>query len=205
MLEGITAGFILSLTLFPGTVWLAKVGMHGSLRQVCAVGWGFAFSQWLWLMFAIPGLMMMSRHLEFVRAGIHAFAAFVLVYMAWKMFRSSRVATLAIPEPLPPTGRLMRNAFTRALAMPMRLPAAMAILLATGVFVNHKPSWDVLPPILLGATIGIVWWWGQFTFLSALFAKKVPEWITLKSLNKIRPFCAVLYLFLAGISLLLIG
>jgi hypothetical protein len=38
MLEGITVGFILSLTLFPGTVWLIKVGIGGTKGQVLAVG-----------------------------------------------------------------------------------------------------------------------------------------------------------------------
>lgn len=205
MLEGITAGFILSLTLFPGTVWLVKVGRHGSTAQTCAVGVAFALSQWLWLLVSVPGLMMMTKHLSFVRIGMHVFAAFVLLYMGWKLFRSAKVESLAIHEPLPGMRRLARNAFTRALAMPMRLPVAMAILLATGVYVNHAPSRESVLPILIGATIGILWWWGQFSFLSALFAKRVPEWITLKSLNKIRPFCGCLYVFLACISLLLVG
>ena len=79
MLEGITAGFILSLALFPGTVWLAKVGANGTKRQVCAVGLAFALSQLIWLFVSVPGLMMMSRHLSFLRLGMHVFAAFVLV------------------------------------------------------------------------------------------------------------------------------
>ena len=45
MIEGITAGLILSLALFPGTVWLAKVGVVGTKRQVFAVGLAFALSQ----------------------------------------------------------------------------------------------------------------------------------------------------------------
>ncbi len=57
MLEGITAGFILSLALFPGTVWLAKGGVAGTKRQVFAVGLAFALSQMVWLSVAIPGLM----------------------------------------------------------------------------------------------------------------------------------------------------
>ena len=87
----------------------------------------------------------------------------------------------------------------------MRLPTAMAVLLATGVYVNHPPTWQVVPTIILGALIGVGWWWGQFTFLSAFFAKRVSERITMKSLNKIRPFCAVLFCFLGVIALLLVG
>jgi hypothetical protein len=105
-----------------------------------------------------------------------------------------------------PSGRvLFGNAFNRALAMPMRLPTAMAVLLATGVYINHPPTWEAVFPVSLGAVIGVVWWWGQFSFLSAFFAKRVPQRITLRSLNKIRPFCGVLYCFLAGIVLFLGG
>lgn len=205
MLEGITAGFILSLALFPGTVWLAKVGVVGTKRQVLAVGLAFALSQIIWLFVAIPGLMMMSKHLSFLRVGMHLFAVFVLGYMAVKFFRTRRVEVLNDAGALPAPMVLFRNAFNRALAMPMRLPTAMAVLLATGVYVNHTPTWQVVPSILLGGLIGISWWWGQFTFLSAFFAKRVPERITMKSLNKIRPFCAVLFCFLSLIALLLAG
>ncbi len=205
MLEGITTGFILSLVLFPGTVWLAKVGVVGTKRQVFAVGLAFALSQLVWLSVAIPGLMMMSKHLAFMRVGMHLFAAFVLGYMAVKFFRTCRVQVLDDAGPLPSSMVLFRNAFNRSLAMPMRLPTAMAVLLATGVYVNHPPTWQVVPTIILGALIGVGWWWGQFTFLSAFFAKRVSERITMKSLNKIRPFCAVLFCFLGVIALLLVG
>lgn len=205
MLEGITAGFILSLTLFPGTVWLAKVGVAGARVQVLAVGLAFALSQLLWLVVAIPGLLMMMTHLSFLRTAMHWFAAFVLGYMAIKFFRTRRVDVLDDVDALPPARVLFRNAFNRALAMPMRLPTAMAVLMATGVYINHAPTWMNALPVLLGAVIGVAWWWGQFSFLSAFFAKRVPPDITLRSLNKIRPFCGVLYCFLAGIVLFLGG
>ncbi|CAA6676614.1 MULTISPECIES: hypothetical protein [unclassified Lentimonas] len=205
MLEGITAGFILSLVLFPGTVWLAKVGAIGTKRQVCAVGLGFALSQLIWLFVSVPGLMMMSRHLSFLRLGMHVFAVFVLGYMAVKFFRTRRVEMLDDTGDLPSATMLFRIAFNRALAMPMRLPTAMAVLLATGVYVTHPPSWQLVPSVMLGGLIGVSWWWGQMTFLSIFFAKRVPDHYTLKSLNKIRPFCGVLFCFLGLIALFLAG
>jgi len=205
MLEGITAGFILSLALFPGTVWLAKVGANGTKRQVCAVGLAFALSQLIWLFVSVPGLMMMSRHLSFLRLGMHVFAAFVLGYMAVKFFRTRRVEVLDDAGELPTPMVLFRTAFNRALAMPMRLPTAMAVLLATGVYVTNPPSWQLVPSVMFGGLIGVGWWWGQMAFLSIVFAKRVPAYYTLKSLNKIRPFCAVLFCFLCFIALLLAG
>ena len=203
MLEGITAGFILSLALFPGTVWLAKIGAAGTVRQVCAVGLAFALSQLIWLSVSVPGLMMMSKHLSFLRLGMHVFAVFVLGYMAVKFFRTRRVEVLDDVGDLPAARVLFRTAFNRALAMPMRLPTAMAVLLATGVYVSHPPSWSLVPAVLLGGVIGVAWWWGQMTFLSVVFAKRVPSYYTLKSLNKIRPFCGVLFCLLGVIALLL--
>ncbi|MGJ8654044.1 MAG: LysE family transporter [Opitutaceae bacterium] len=203
MLEGITTGLIMSLTLFPGAVWLAKVGIAGGLRQTIAVGLGLWLSQLAWLMFAIPGLMMMYKHLHFMHAGMHLFAAFVLVYMALKFFRTKRVEQLDDVEGLPSSLTLFRTTFNQSFSMPMRLPAAMAILLATGTYINHDPIWGVVPSIALGALIGVTWWWGQFTFLAIFFAKRVSYPITIKSLNKLRPFCAATCLCLAVVSVLL--
>lgn len=201
MLEGITAGFILSLTLFPGTVWLAKVGVSGRVSQVVAVGLGFWFAQFIWMIVAVPGLMMMSRHLSFAKVGMHVFAAFVLAYMGFKFMRGRRADSLAVASELPAATTLFRNALNRSMAMPLRLPAAMAILLSTGVYINNQAVWPVVPFVLLGALIGVSWWWGQFTFLAVFFAKRVPERITLKSLNKIPPFCGVLCFGLALVVL----
>jgi threonine/homoserine/homoserine lactone efflux protein len=203
MLEGITAGFILSLTLFPGTVWLAKVGVAGRADQVLGVGLGFACAQMIWLLFAVPGLMMMVRQLHFASVAMYLFAAFVLTYMGIKFIRTKKAERLDDVPELPGAGTLFRNALKQSLAMPMRLPAAMVILLATGVFVNHQPSWEVLPSIIFGTFVGIAWWWGQFMFLAIIFAKRVPYHITLRSLNKIRPLCAVICLSMAGISVFL--
>jgi threonine/homoserine/homoserine lactone efflux protein len=203
MLEGITAGFIFSLTLFPGTVWLAKVGVVGTKQQVAAVGFAFWLSHFFWLFIAVPGLMMMYAHLPFVRLGMHLFAAFVLVYMAFKFFRSKRVERIDDAIELTRPWVMFNTALNQSLAMPMRLPAAMAILLATGVYINNTPDWATVPSVLLGALIGVTWWWGQFTLLAAFFAKRVSHPITIKSLNKIRPFCAALCLCLSGIVLFL--
>lgn len=203
MLEGITAGFILSLTLFPGTVWLARVGVSGRASQVLAVACGFWLSQLIWLSVAIPGLMMMCRHLGFISEVMYLFASFVLAYMGVKFLRTRRAEVLRHDERLPPPASMFRNALNRSLAMPLRLPAAITILLATGVYLNHEPVWESLPPIFLGALIGVSWWWGKIALLSIFFARRVPERITLKSLNKIRPFCGLLCFSLAAIVLFL--
>jgi len=203
MLEGITAGFIFSLILFPGTVWLVRVGFAGRWGDVLAVGGGFWLAQFIWLVIAVPGLMLMTRQLAALTEGMHVFASFVLAYMALKFIRTRRAEALGGVGQLPSPRALFHNAFNRSLAMPLRLPAAMAILLATGAFINNPPTWEVVPEVLFGALIGVSWWWGQFTFLSLVFAKRVPETITLRSLNKIRPFCAVLFFALAVIVLYL--
>ena len=199
MLEGITAGFIFSLILFPGTVWLAKVGVCGRSGQVVAVGLAFWSSSLFWLLIAAPGLMMMVANLSFIRFGMHLFAAMVLVYVGIKYFRTRRVERVDDAVSLPPASELFKNALIQSIAMPMRLPAAMSVLLATGVYINHPPVAASLPPILLGIVIGLSWWWGQFTLLAFFFAKRVPQGVTVKSLNKIRPFCGVLCLCLAMI------
>lgn len=204
MLEGITAGFILSLILYPGTVWLAKVGVCGRPGQIVAVGVAFWLSSLFWLFIAAPGLMMMYANLSFIRFGMHLFAAMVLFYIGLKYFRTRKVIRIDDIAALPPASRLFKDAFVQSIAMPMRLPAAMAVLLATGVYINHPPEASSLPAVLAGSVVGLTWWWGQFVFLALVFAKRVPQHVTIKSLNKIRPFCAVLCLCLSGIVVLFV-
>ena len=205
MLEGVAAGFILSLILFPATVWLVKVGLAGTIRQALVVALGFALSQFLWLLVAIPGLSMMLKHLAPMRPAMHLFATFVLAYMAFRTIRGNRVESLDDAGELPSLRVLFRNAFNRALAIPMRLPTAMSVLLATGVYVNNPNDWETAPGIVLGSMIGVSWWWGQIFLLTVLFGKRVSQPVTIKSLNKIRPFSAILLATMGIISLLMIG
>ncbi|MEM8867156.1 MAG: hypothetical protein AAGC73_02705 [Verrucomicrobiota bacterium] len=197
MLQGITAGFILSLALFPGSLWLVKVAYNGKPSQCLTLGWAFALSQFLWLVVGVPGLMMMLKYLSFAHMAMHWIAAFVLGYMSYKFFRSKRAENLDELLELPGLWRLFYNAFSRSLAMPMRLPATVAVLLATGAYVSHPLNVTSVFSILIGCLIGILWWWGQLSLIGVFFVKRIPEAITLKSINKARPFCGVLFLCLA--------
>ncbi|MEM7790037.1 MAG: hypothetical protein AAF546_01435 [Verrucomicrobiota bacterium] len=201
MLQGITAGFILSLALFPGSIWLIKVGYNGRAAQCITLGVAFGLSQFIWLIVAVPGLMMMIKYLGFAYFAMHLFAAFVLAFMSYKFFRSRRAETLTDSSEIPVIPILFRNALSRSLAMPMRLPAAVAVLLATGAFVDHSVSMTTVYSVLIGALIGVFWWWGQLTFLAVFFVKRIPEAITLKSINKARPFCGVVFICLAIMAL----
>ncbi len=203
LLEGIAAGCILSLTLFPGTVWVAKVGVCGSARQVLAVSSGFALSNLIWMCVAVAGLRVMLTNLHPIRPLMYLFAAGNLGYLAYKFLRTPKAVSLSDASELPSAGVLFQNAFVRSLAMPMRLPLAMSLVLAAMVFVNHPQSYETVAWAIVGGLVGIIYWWGQLAFLAGLFAKKVPEEVTLKSINKIRPFGVVLFVLLAIIAALL--
>lgn len=197
MLEGLTSGFILSLSLFPGTVWVARLGVVGERRHVMAACLGFGLSQWIWLCVSVPGLMMMLVNLHFVVTGMYWFAALNLAYMSVKFFRTPRAQDLEdVPAPSS-SWSIFQHAFVQSLAMPMRLPIAMALILSTGTFINNPPVLESLLGILLGCLLGTLAWWGQLGVLLALFAKSVPVPVTLKSINKIRPLCACIYMVLA--------
>jgi threonine/homoserine/homoserine lactone efflux protein len=205
MLEGIAAGFILSLGLFPGTVWLVKLGYTGAKSRVFAAAGAVALSQLVWLAVAISGVLLMTARLASLRIAMHGFAAFVLGYIAIKLMRTRRVEVLDDAGELPAVAALFHCTFNRALAMPLRLPTAMAVVLATGLTENHPSSWSTVALTLLGALVGVCGWWVQIALLSAWFVPRVPEPVTLKSLNKIRPFCGVLYGVLSLIALLLLA
>ncbi|MGB0416900.1 MAG: hypothetical protein ACPGKS_08630, partial [Coraliomargarita sp.] len=170
MLEGITSGFILSLSLFPGTVWVARLGVVGRKGQVVAACLGFGLSQFIWLCVSVPGLMMMLVNLHFAVTGMYWFASLNLAYMGFKFLGTARAKQLD-DVPVPQSSwQIFRGAFVQSLAMPMRLPIAMALILATGTFVNNPPVFESLPGILFGTLLGTVWWWGQLGVLAVLFA-----------------------------------
>ena len=100
-LEGIAVGCILSLALFPGTVWVAKVGVCGSARQVIAVSTGFALSQLLWLCVALPGLRLMLENLYPIRSAMYLFASGSLVYVGYKFVRTPKARCLSDAGVLP--------------------------------------------------------------------------------------------------------
>lgn len=204
MLEGLTSGFILSIALFPGVIWVARLGMAGSPARTLAAAGGFALAQFLWIAFALPGLLLMLKNLHFMRGAMYVFAAVNLVYLAVKYFRIPRVVSLSGGELSIGAFEVFRGSLVRSLAMPMRLPAAMAVLLATGLFRNNPVAPSTLAPAMLGAAAGVLWWWGKIALLSVFFARKVPEAVTLKSLNKLRSFSGVVFAVLA-LSALLIG
>lgn len=197
MIEGLTSAFILSLSLFPGTVWVVRLGVVGRPAQVIAACLGFGLSQFLWILVSVPGLMMMLKNLHFVVNGMYWFAALNLAYMSYKFARTKRAEQLEDVNTEIAAWQVFRNGFVQALAMPMRLPLAMALVLSTGTFMNNPPIVESIPGILIGAMLGTLWWWGQLGFLAVLFAKKVPVPVTLKSINKIRPLCVCIYAVLA--------
>ena len=204
MIEGIAAGLIYSLTLYPGMVWLTKVGLAGNRRQVAAVGLAFWLSHIVWLLISSCAVLLMIRNLSFLKMGIHIFAAFVLLYMARKFFLSRRVETLRDPHALPGSGKLFWSAFKQSFAMPLRLPAAVAITTATGVG-GQELTVHSLSLLFFGIFLGITWWWGKFTLIGIFFVRRVERPTTIRSLNRLRTFCAYLSVALAGVSLIMIG
>ena len=66
----------------------------------------------------------------------------------------------------------------------VRLPIAMAVLLGRRVYAYHPPSWLVVPSCYAWCVARCRLVDGQFIFLSAYFAKRVAERMSIKSLKK---------------------
>jgi hypothetical protein len=70
-----------------------------------------------------------------------------------------------------PSVGLLQHTFNRALAMPLRLPTATAMLMAMGVVPITRRAGRSCLAVALGAMLGVGWWWWQFSFLTAFFCK----------------------------------
>ena len=113
------------------------------------------------------------------------FSAGVLAYLCTTVFGAARIRDLSYAGPLRSGVEIMRHTFMAALTMPMRLPGYIALIIAMNL---HLRQHDLAYSVVLGTGIGIgsFAWWGYFALLAAVFGDRVPEPISVRSMNKLR-------------------
>ena len=178
-------GLILSVTMVPGAVWCVQMTLHRG--WVCGVtaGAGIALAQMIWatvaalMVFSLAGF---SNAFDWV---FRVVAASILLYMCATVYGAPPIQTLRYEGPVRGAMGVFRKTFGIALTMPMRLPGYVAIIIAVSL---HLRRHDLGNAALLGmgAGLGSMAWWLYFSALAALFGHRVPEPITLRSMNKLR-------------------
>ncbi len=200
-LLGLKAGFIIAVTLLPGAIRIAKLGAHGQRAGVLVVSLALLLGQAFWFLVGGAGIFLMLESLPVAGTFLEGFSAFVLSFIAYRYLGAPRAQSLA----LEPTGSL-RSIFVltliRGIAMPIRLPLTIAVFVAVGTHLRYPGDFRLLPDLWAGAVVGAAFWWVQLALLAVVFAPRVPESITLRSLNRLRPFSAGIFFLLACLNLL---
>lgn len=127
-------------------------------------------------------------------------AAVFLAWMALKTLKAAPLRQLAFQDGS--RGKsIWADSFRRSLFMPHRLPLWICLLLSTGVHLRG-PGLEAVPPFVVGAVVGQLGWHLHFIVVAALFGGRVPEPISLRSLNKLRSLAGIV---IGGLALLLLA
>jgi threonine/homoserine/homoserine lactone efflux protein len=125
-----------------------------------------------------------------------------ITFLAWVAFKSARALPvralrLVIDGSTP---GIFRDSFLRSLTMPWRLPIWAALIVVMSVHLRG-PGWEAAIQFSMGALIGQLAWFLHFNVIAGLFGHRVPEHITLHSMNKFRILATIVPVGLALVCL----
>lgn len=197
--KGIVLGFIYSVTLVSGTVWCAQVTIQRGFRAGLAAGAAVALAQGLLggaAVLALYGLTLLPLDLG---TSLRLLAVVVFLYMSGKMFMAPKATTISTPLTDTEPSQFFTTTFALAITMPMRLGGFLAFTIASGIPMKELSPVSVL---LLANLIGFgsLVWFGYIVLLARIFGNRVPEHITLRSLNKLNGLSGVVFLLVALIA-----
>ncbi len=192
---GIVLGIVFSVATFAGAVWCVQI----TLKRGYGAGFGIALAQGFWAVVAVNILFAADQYSFRFDWLFRMGAALVLFYMGLTAVAAERATTLDYEGPLRKGGAVFRHTFSTALGMPLRLFGYLSYFVATGLHLfPHFRGYTFQDTLLLGTgvAIGSLCWWIYLALLAALFGRRVPEPITLKSMNKLRGLAGIVYFLL---------
>lgn len=200
VLGGIWMSLLYSAAVMPASVWVIQLTVSRGWFCGLACALGLALGQVPWclaaalLLFEFPGLWQAAD------LWLRALASAFLLWMAIRSARAPAVRGLYL-ETSGSTWALMKSSFWRSLVMPWRLPLWVGLIVSIGVHLRG-PGWELVPLFGLGAVLGQMGWFAHFVLVAGLFGRRVPEPISLRSLNKLRLLATVV---LAGLVLIILA
>lgn len=199
ILGGIWLSLLYSAAVVPASVWVIQLTV--SRGWVCGLmaGIGMAMGQLPWclgaslLLFGLPGFWQAAD--LWLRLAAAAFA----LWMAARSARAPRIRALKL-EVTGSAWALLQKSLWRSLIMPWRLPLWAAYIVSVSVHLRG-PGWEAASLFTIGALAGQLLWFAHFTLIAGLFGHRVPQDISLHSMNKLRLLATVVQGGLAFIIL----
>ncbi|QYY36992.1 LysE family transporter [Ruficoccus sp. ZRK36] len=203
LFKGFVLGFIFSVIMVPGAFWCVQVTRQHGLRSGLAVVWGITLGQAVWIAVAIAlmgvlSLLPLRMQLDWV---FRTAAAALMLYMSLMLLRARKAESLACPSLPGGRRRIFRGTLAVSLGMPMRFFGYMAFCVAANLGV-HPGGVTGSVFVVVGAIIGTLLWWLYLVGLAVLFGKRVPERITLRSLNKLSRLGSIVLILVCVLTVL---
>ncbi len=209
-ISGAIAGFLLVVTTVPLSVWVAQVGMSRGWVAGVAVVLGAGAALVAWALFFQLGIVSVKhvaatylpnpqQALLAVSLIFRLLGGGVLLYFSLRQFRAPRAERLWLDDLEEPPSTLLRHTFVHAAFMPTLPLVALAMMVAAWLVENLLISG--MPMALAGYAAGVSAWLFLILYLAARWARRIPEAITLRSLNKLSTLAGMLYLGLAAVVL----
>lgn len=201
LLAGAVLGVVFSVPVVAGAVWCVQVTLAGGFSRGLAASLAIASAQGGWAALAALFLFLKAPTLRPFDWVLRLLAASVLIWMIFSVLQGGRVQSLRLSgDPGRPFSLFLRT-FRQAVTMPMRLPGFLALLVAVSL---HLAPHGWLNALLLGLGVlgGSAAWWVYFALLAALFGRRVPDAISIRSINKLRILAVAV---LGGLALIAVA
>jgi threonine/homoserine/homoserine lactone efflux protein len=197
---GIWLSLLYSATVMPASVWAIQLTVSRGWTHGLFASAGLALGQVPWCLAAGLLFFQFAETWQALDLWLRAAAAGTLLWMAIRSLRAPPVTTLQLE-----TGEsrlaLLRLSLWRSLVMPWRFPLWAGLVVSVGIHLRG-PGWELAGIFTLGAVVGQIAWFFHFILIAGLFGKRVPEDISLRSLNKLRLLATVV---LGGLALIILA
>lgn len=196
---GVVLGCVMAVPMTGATVWVVQATLGRGWRAGLGAAGAVAAAQWVPAgggAFLVIGL---SWAPDVLHPVARTAAAVLLLLLARTVLLGPGVAELRYDGPWQGPWQVTRETWRRAWKMRWRLGGYAAQFIA--VSLHWRPQrWETAALLASGVVVGAFLWLLNFVALAAIFGPHVPEPITLRSLNKLRPLGSLTLCGLALIS-----
>lgn len=186
-------------TTMPASVWTVRSTYSFGIRSGLAAALGLAAANFLWSGAAAALLFYRADINYLIDPPLRIIAVILMVHMAWEVKRSRSLESLHLHSNRPK--HMFRSTWLKAITMPWRFPLWLSIIMATGIHLR-APGLGAAFAFALAAFCGSLAWHVYFALLTQLFGRRVPESVSLKSLNKLR---FLSFTVLLGLAILILA
>jgi threonine/homoserine/homoserine lactone efflux protein len=182
---GAVVGLVFQASLAAGVVWTVEVTLRRGFVRGTGVAAGLAFAQVVLAVVPFVVLFSLGRWGQTLDPALRLAAIGTLLWLAWQVRGAPRLEQLSSDLPDYSPRAYLLSSYAMARRMYSRAAAYAALIAVLNIHLRSPgPVGALLAAIGLG--LGAFLWWLYFVLLAALFGRRVPEPITVKSLAKLR-------------------